>query len=172
LVQTVLDVPAGNQGADAFEKAIEALLTALFYPALSYPEVQFPLHHGRKRVDIKYTNTDQSGFFWWLAQHYPAAHVFVECKNYTGEVANEELDQLSGRFSPTRGQIGMLVCRQFDNKGRFIERCRDTAQDRRGFVIPLDDDDLQTLVAELDAAEPGAVPSFPLLRERFQMLVM
>ena len=87
-----------------------------------------------------------AGFFKWLAAHYAAAHVFVECKNYVGEVGNPELDQLSGRFSPTRGQFGLLVCRRFTDKALFIRRCRDTALDGRGFIIPIDDEDLRGLV--------------------------
>jgi hypothetical protein len=173
LLQNVLAIQPGNDGATAYERAVEALLTALFYPALSYPEFQFPIHNGRKRIDVKFTNTDQAGFFWWLGQHYPAAHIFVECKNYTREVANPELDQLAGRFSPMRGQVGLLLCRNLDDKNLFIQRCRDTALDGHGYIIPLDDDDLQELVAHArEAAEAGNPPTFPLLRERFERLVM
>ena len=170
LLQLVRGLTPGPADATRYEKAIEALLTALFYPSLSYPDVQYEIHDGRKRVDIKYTNTDRTGFFWWLGQHYPAPHVFVECKNYRGEVGNPELDQLSGRFSPTRGQFGILVCRRFDNKHLFIERCRDTARDDRGFIIPLDDDDLAEIVAGVRADSSGS-STLALLRERFERLV-
>ncbi len=171
LLLAVRDVPMGAAGASSYEKAIEALLTALFYPSLTHPDVQFEIHDGRKRVDIKYTNTDQAGFFWWLGQHYPAPHVFVECKNYRGEVGNPELDQLAGRFSPTRGRIGLLVCRHFDDKELFIRRCRDTALDDRGFIIPLDDDDLGELVSAVSETVPSS-SAHCLLRERFERLVV
>lgn len=170
LLQDVSSILPGNAGAAAYERAIEALLTALFYPALSNPDVQFELHEGRKRVDIKFTNSDQSGFFWWLGQHYTAPQVYVECKNYGGQVGNPELDQLAGRFSPSRGKVGLLVCRQFDDKKRFLKRCKDTALDDRGFIIPLDDDDLRALVEHVRDGD-AAIPTFPLLRERFEYLI-
>src|SRR5680860_424485 len=40
------------------------------------------------------------GFFRWLVDHHTAARVIVERKNYSREVANPELDQLTGRFGP------------------------------------------------------------------------
>ena len=67
-------------------------------------------------------------------------HVHVECKNYTGEVANPEIDQLSGRFSNMRGRVGILTCRVLEEN--FIKRCADTFADERGLVIPLEDSDL------------------------------
>ena len=91
-----------------------------------------------REVDITYTNMGPSGFFKWLSANFSAAHVFVECKNYGKELENPELDQLAGRFSPSRGQFGLLVCRTFKNKLKFAARCRDTAVDGRGFIIALD----------------------------------
>jgi hypothetical protein len=145
------------------------LLTAIFYPVLTNPIVQHEIHQGRKRIVVTYTNMAIFGFFKWLATHYPAAHVFVECKNYGREVGNPELDQLSSRFSPTRGQFGLLVCRRFADKNLFMARCRDTAMDGRGFVIPLDDEDLQQL-----ASSRRDNPQFfdlHLLQRRFSDLV-
>jgi len=105
------------------------------YPNLTNPIVQHKIHDGRKRIDITYTNMAVNGFFKWVATHYPAPHIFVECKNYGREVGNPELDQLSGRFSPSRGQIGILVCRSFQNEKRFLKGCADTARDFRGFIL-------------------------------------
>lgn len=170
LVADVVTVATGRPAAGQYEKAIEALLTALFYPVLTNPQVQHQIHGGRKRIDITYTNMASEGFFTWLATHYPAPHVFVECKNYGREIGNPALDQLSGRFSPSRGKFGVLVCRSFQDKELFVRRCRDTALDHRGYVIPLDDDDLARLV---DARKHQ--PEFfelPLFRERFDQLIM
>jgi hypothetical protein len=147
LLGDVIDLSPGRSAADAFNKAVAALLEAVFYPDLDMPTIERPLHAGRKRVDITFANEARANFFRWLATHYHAPYVFVECKNYSSDPANPELDQLAGRFSRDRGTIGFLVCRDFDDKPLFVQRCRDTARDGRGFIIALDDDDLRQIVA-------------------------
>ena len=169
LLRAVTELEPGEKCAAAYEKTVEGLLTALFYPVLTNPVVQHEIHNGRKRIDVTYTNMAITGFFGWLARHFPAAHTFVECKNYGREVGNPELDQLSGRFSPTRGQAGLLVCRHFADKELFLSCCRDTALDQRGFVIPIDDGDLAELV-RARKSDPMFL-SLPLLQRRFQGLI-
>jgi len=175
LLDAVTTVPKGGTAATRYHHAVQDLLTALFYPSLAHPVREQPLHGGRKRVDIRFTNVARHGFFNWLATHYTAPFVYVECKNYTGEVNNPELDQLSGRFSKHRGEVGLLVCRRIKNKDLFMQSCRDTADDGRGFIIALDDNDLRSLVDEARRADDSdgyRVPLFDLLRERFEALVM
>lgn len=146
ILQKVLGVGRGKKGADEYHKAAEDLLTALFYPDLTSPVHEFEIHQGRKRIDIVYQNTAGRGFFAWVAEHYKAPYAVVECKNYKGDPKNPELDQISGRFSHTRGEFGILICRELGDRETFLERCSDTASDGRGFVIPLDDSDLEALV--------------------------
>jgi hypothetical protein len=160
----------GRDDATLYENAIQDLLYALFYPALTHPESQSPIHEGRKRVDIRFTNVATHGFFHWLILHYRAPYIWVECKNYRQEIGNPELDQLSGRFSPVRGQFGLLFCRSFDDKDAFMQRCRDTALDQRGYIVPLDDSDLSLLVDERRDVSQEA--DFELLKDRFERLVM
>lgn len=171
LLRAVTSLPTGNASAETYERAIEALLTALFYPDLVHPIYQHEIHQGRKRIDIKYTNMGGAGFFEWLSKHYTAPQVFVECKNYGNEVANPELDQLSGRFGRSRGDFGILICRRFDNKARFEQRCRDTAFDGRGYILALDDDDLVALVEARKVEEESSYRQYPLLRKRFDTLI-
>jgi hypothetical protein len=145
----------------------------MFYPSLSAPRIESELHQGRKRVDIRYTNNGIGGFFGWAQKNYrPQPYCFVECKNYKGDLKNDALDQISGRFSKTRGTFGLLLCRSFKDKALFIERCRDTAADDRGFVIILDDGDLRTLIEarkQDDADETSQV--FDYITGRFGEIV-
>ena len=78
----------------------------------------------------------------------PCPFIFVECKNYTGEVANPELDQLSGRFSNRRGRVGILACRALDENDAFMKRCADTFEDDRGLIIPITDVDLNQALSK------------------------
>jgi hypothetical protein len=169
LVAAITRVPPGAAGADAFHRAVEALLKALFHPGLAMPRREVRLHGGRKRIDLAFTNQAQSGFFAWVAQHYPAPNIFVECKNYASDPANPELDQLAGRFAPSRGQVGLLVRRTIADRQLFLERCRDTALDHRGYILALDDQDLQTLAAARKADDHAKFRA--LLQERFNALI-
>lgn len=168
LLADVLNIAPGRDTATIYENAIESLMTALFYPNLTSPNIQHEIHDGRKRIDIRYTNMGTSGFFSWLSKHFPSSHVWIECKNYSKKVANPELDQLSGRFSPSRGRVGILACRSYDDKNKFIQRCKDTAKDDRGWIIPLDDDDLRALVESRKTDD--LFEAWTLLARRFESL--
>ncbi len=171
LLKDVIDVEPGRAGADQYHRAIEALFQALFYPALVDPNRESRIHGGRKRIDIRFTNASRQGFFWRVHEHHeiPAGYVVVECKNFSEEVANPEVDQVSGRFSPTRGRLGLLVCRQIEDRDLLIERCKDTASDNRGWVIPLDDEDLGLLVEERKTS-PDSL-TFTRLEELFGQII-
>lgn len=168
LLAAVLGTPPGREGAEDYHVATRDLLAALFYPHLTQPRKEWEIHDGRKRIDIVFTNVASVGFFSWVAQHYSAPHVVVECKNYARDVANAELDQLAGRFSPRRGRVGLLLSRSFENETTFAARCRDTARDGRGFIVHLTDEDLKALV---DEARSSSYPGFRLLRDRFEALL-
>lgn len=173
LIAELVNVPKGTKDADKYEKVIEKIFSALFYPNLTYPIKQARLHEGRKRVDIQYSNEAKDGFFSWISIHQPCSYIFVECKNYTNEVANPEIDQLAGRFSPRRGKVGLLVIRDCENQELLDNRCRDTAQDDRGFMISLTDQDIIRLITDYRTASPFNLErhEYPLLREKFNNLV-
>jgi hypothetical protein len=169
MLREVLEIPAGPKHADLYHKKVEILLSAIFYPALVNPRREFPLHGGRKRVDIAYTNAASSGFFVWLSSHYPSAYVFIECKNYTRPIGNPEYDQLAGRFSPSRGKFGILMYRGYEDKSSVLEACRNAVADQRGFIIALDDSDLSLLVKERkDPVEPIR---FDFLQKKFNEII-
>lgn len=170
LLKRVLEVAPGKPSATKYERAIESLLTAMFYPALSQPTRQHEIHNGRKRIDITYANVAKHGFFDWVGAHFGAPQIAVECKNYVDDPANPEIDQLSGRFSDRRGWVGILVCRQMMDRHLLLQRCKDTANDGRGYILCLDDDDLKRMVAAIEA-DPGGHLAFPLLQGRFNELI-
>lgn len=169
LIKQLRQTNTGTAYASAYHSLTERILSALLYPHLVHPEKEQKIHGGRKRVDIRYTNESKSGFFSWVSQHYVAPFIWVECKNYKDDVGNPELDQLSGRFSTRRGEVGLLLHRKIDNKSLLYQRCKDTATDGRGYIVPIDDDDLIQMIQE--RIDEGANCRFSLLRKLFNQLV-
>jgi len=169
LLNDITSLKPGQEDAASYENSIEKLLSALLYPALSFPVKQDKIHEGRKRIDITYVNDAKDGFFSWVARNHPASHVFVECKNYGKEIGNPEVDQLAGRFSPSRGKLGILVVRSVKDKELLLKRCKDTASDQRGFILILDDSDLSELINQRRALMYGYGET--LLYQQFKALV-
>jgi hypothetical protein len=160
---------AGIRDATAYHNAVMALLTMTMNASWAFPVKEKGIHANRKRIDISYSNVAVDGFFAWLKSNHPAAHIYIECKNLTGDPKNPELDQIGGRFSPSRGKFGLLLCREFVDKDLFWERCKDTAVDDRGWIIPLDDVDLRELVDMV--REPGTdIAQWQFWKTRFDRL--
>jgi hypothetical protein len=144
LINRLQEIPGGTADANTYHNLAIGISTFLFYPDLTNPIKEYEQHEGRKRVDIVFTNAASDGFFHrrLSAPQTRSLSVFFECKNYTREVDNPALDQLSGRFNVRRGHFGVLLCRNMDDRERILAGCRDTAVDGRGYMLPLEDSDL------------------------------
>jgi hypothetical protein len=141
LARSLEEIPPGPAGAADYHRLMVGVIEFLFFPGLLCPRKEVEIHEGRKRIDIVAENGAFAGFFHRLhaVRGLPCAFVPIECKNYRTEVANPELDQLGGRFSPLLGKAGMLFCRHFENRALFVKRCRDTLIADRGLILPFDD---------------------------------
>lgn len=142
LMNSLRAIPAGDRGATDYHNLMIGGTEFIFFPHLMHPKKEREIHQGRKRIDVLFENAASTGIFERMSRirHLPCGYVPFECKNYSTDVANPELDQLAGRFAVNRGKLGFLCCRTFQNRQRFIESCRDTFRDDRGLIIPLDDD--------------------------------
>ena len=172
LIQTLESIPPGAASASKFHNLIIGILELLLYPNLSTPKKERETHEGRKRIDIVFNNSAESGFFFDLPNKnvlLPCPFVYVECKNYTGEVENPELDQLGGRFSNRRGKVGILACRTSDNNELFMKRCADTFEDDRGLVIPITDEDLKRALTDFPKRGVNALEQ--ILQEKYEQIV-
>ena len=107
--------------------------------------VSAPVNEGRKRIDILFDNSAVRGFFARLVHsfHYFAPYISVECKNYSTDPENPELDQLLARLNQKRGRVGILTCRQVQDPDLMLKRCRDVVNDGdKCLIIVLEDRDI------------------------------
>jgi hypothetical protein len=171
LAATLPEIPPGNANADRYHKFIMGALEFIFWPNLIYPAKEHEIHDGRKRIDIVYTNAAQDGFFWraHTAHNIASRLILVECKNYSKDPANPELDQLAGRFAINRGQLGMLLYRTVDDYDRLCARCRDTARDGRGFMLALGDQQVIDFLNIIADGQRAAID--PRLQAIFNRLI-
>lgn len=171
LIRMIDSMPTGQASAGQYHRAVLGVMTAVFYPDLIQPHREAPLNDGRRRADIIYTNASDRGFFSNRRDEgrVNANYVVVECKNYSDDVGNPEVDQLVGRFSDGRGKLGILAYRKSRDEKLLIDRCRDHAKEGRGYVICLSDEDLKALLAFKAALKEDEIQNF-LQRKYFEIL--
>ncbi|MFB5269116.1 hypothetical protein ACE41H_20335 [Paenibacillus enshidis] len=159
LIVSLGNIPIGTKTASEYHKFIKSILEILFYPHLNNPTIEEKLHQGRKRVDIVMNNITQKGFFFRLQEINKifCPYIFIECKNYGKDIANPEIDQLSSRFAFNKGKFGILMCRTIENKDLLYQRCSDTYRDDRGLIIPLDDQDIITMLESIKNNEKDGI---------------
>lgn len=171
LTEALHSMPLGSESASAYHQLMIGILEFLVYPNLSSPKKELEIHEGRKRIDIAFNNSAETGFFFRLPNqaHITCPFVFVECKNYSREVTNPELDQMGGRFSYQRGRFGIIACRSIDNMELFVKRCTDTYTDDRGLIIPIVDEDIFEALANYYKLEYRSLEA--ILERRYRQII-
>lgn len=150
LISTLAKIPTGRKSANAYHHFIMGVITYLFYPDLITPTLEYEIDDGRKRIDIAFSNTADSGFFKDRKDDpfAQAREVTFECKNYADDIANPEIDQMAGRFDPLRGRFGIVTCRTIQNETLARNRCRDVFRKQNGMIFILADADFIELLKE------------------------
>jgi hypothetical protein len=148
LIAELEKIPTGAANASDYHNFIFGVLQAIFYPALHNPVKEQEINEGRKRIDISFSNGAREGFFNDLRSNYEVTcpFIFFECKNYSSDPVNPELDQLQGRFSDKRGEFGAIICRKVQDKATMLKRCKDILNANHGRIFVLDDDDIKHLL--------------------------
>ncbi|NQU06187.1 MAG: hypothetical protein HQ568_08860 [Calditrichaeota bacterium] len=148
LIDALQLVESGRKMANVYERLMLAICEFIFFPNLTRPEKQPDIHEGRKRLDIIMDNSSKSGIFYEISAHgrLPCPRIVIELKNYSEDISNPELDQLSGRFSRERGMLGLSISRNIDNIEYIHKKCHDTLADGRGLILPLDDNDIKEML--------------------------
>jgi hypothetical protein len=171
VLQVLRDIPPGRPNATAYHHFVAGLITYIFYPNLITPTLEFDINQGRKRIDIAFANAADRGFFSDMKRDpfLLAREIMVECKNYTEDLANNEIDQMIGRFDPRRGRLGVIACRAIADPNRLLERCRDMFRAQQGAAIVFTDEDFARLLDIPDIQRGAAVDE--ICREKFRALM-
>ena len=172
LIQKLRETEPGGVHASQYHRLCVGALEFLLYPSLSSPVVEREINEGRKRIDIQFDNAARAGFFYRIHQvsHVPAQFVMVECKNYTNEMENPEVDQLIGRFSVNHGCVGLLLFRRAEDMRRLLARCSDAWLANHHLIIPICDEDLEGMLEGVLEDGSAAVEAF--LNERYRVISM
>lgn len=151
LIEQLKSIRPGNANASEYHITMLCILEFIFYPDLSNPRKEVEVNEGRKRIDIIYNNTSSKGFLYDLYEKYdiPAHFIMVECKNYSNDIGNPELDQLLGRFSKQRGKFGISTSRTAEDYSNLIKRCNDIYRDTDNLIIPLLDKDILYMLEQI-----------------------
>lgn len=144
-------IKSGKEDEDKYQDIILDILIFILGNRVSCPTKEVKIHDGRKRIDIMFLNSSQTGILADIQNIYnlPLYVVIVECKNYSNDLGNPEIDQLSGRFAPRRAKCGFLLYRSIENYELLIKRCQDTYADDRGLIIPICDNDLKQMLESI-----------------------
>lgn len=171
-IDIIANIKPGIAEAVEFHKIIYDSLIYIFNGRLSNPQAESKINNGRKRIDITFKNSDKTGFFNELntLHHFKCPKIFIECKNYGGEIGNPEIDQLQGRFSNQRGIFGILVCRSIRSKKNLLLKCRDVMHDKQSFIIVLEDNDIGYLLKLKESGSEGEIDEF--LGSKIDELIM
>jgi hypothetical protein len=143
-VKALESIPTGARSASDYQSLIVGLLHFLLYPNLSNPVLERPINDGRKRIDISFDNTADKGIFARIRQDpfLVCREVMIECKNYSHDLENPEIDQLIGRFDHRRGRFGIITCRDVKDRKKMLSRCADAFRSQQGVVVILTDLDI------------------------------
>ncbi|HEA46598.1 MAG TPA: class I SAM-dependent methyltransferase [Candidatus Pacearchaeota archaeon] len=138
--------PGGGKKASKYHQLIFNILKIVFENKLKNPKKEFETARGSQRIDIRFTNNHENGFFRRLLEHgLICPNIFFECKNYSDDLKNPEFFQMRCRLNKVRGQFGIIVCRDIKNHLR-IERAQNEARKKDEFFLVLEDKDIQKLI--------------------------
>jgi len=162
----------GKKEATTFHRLAELVLRRAFRGSLDRWETEKEVDEGRGRIDLFARNHAECGFFDRVRDHFGirSPYVSIECKNYTGDVGNAEMNQLSSRLDAKRGQLGLLVCRGIKNPKSCLDRARYFQDKKSEYIIVLTDDDLKQFCAA--SAENDRDATDELMEKKLQALLL
>lgn len=167
LIHRLKSLPSGKENAEEYHRVIFQCLNHIFKESLKRGQKEVRMNEGRKRVDIVFNNQAINGFFAHIVDRYKVfcPKILIECKNYTSDPNNPEVDQLLGRVGNLAGDLGILVCRQVQNHETLQKRCKDALGKREPvYILYFDDNDIIKLINMKGIADEEGIMDYLLTK--------
>jgi len=161
----------GAEAASDYVRRVGRILGTVYREELVDGKLEVEITGGRRRVDIVFRNVAFEGFFAEIqtVHSIEAPRVWIECKNYSKDLGNPEVDQIGGRLGQNQGMFGILSCRSIKDQKLLAARTADVRnRDRKWIVLVTDGDWIEMGQSFLDGDRAGADA---VLRRRFQELL-
>ncbi|WP_375103251.1 DNA cytosine methyltransferase [Paenibacillus sp. RS8] len=148
LIYQIKSIPTGGESANDYHNLIFCCLQYIFGDSLKRGRTEVKLNNSRKRIDIVFDNYAASGFFAHIRDrhHVFCPRIIIECKNYTSDPSNPEVDQLLGRLGEHTGKLGILICREVQDYQKLLNRCKDVLNQFGSYIFFLTDNDIKELL--------------------------
>ncbi|MBT3258190.1 MAG: hypothetical protein HN366_17280 [Deltaproteobacteria bacterium] len=167
--------PLGSGGWVQFENICTDILSFLFVPPLSSPNLQSRTYSGVNRRDAIYPNrnitpntTVNSQNWHHLFLELNARMILVEFKNYDAtEIGHEEVNQTRNYITNPMGRLGIMVCSKTPNEAAHRQRNTVFTQDQK-VILFLNKAHLKEMLAMKERGEDPSDFIIDLV-ERFYM---
>jgi hypothetical protein len=149
LAQALAKIPPGRVEAQDYQQHVKQMLEVIFRGELRKLQTEVRMIGGIKILDIFASNKSKSGFFYSLKRDHGLVcpRIVIECKNYSEDVGNPEVDQVAGRLGPHFGHVGILAYRSLSKPEQLLQKCRLVFNSDKKLIIPLSDKDFESLLA-------------------------
>ncbi|MBB6022426.1 DNA (cytosine-5)-methyltransferase 1 [Paenibacillus sp. JGP012] len=158
-IHQIKSLPRGNGTANNYHELIFQCLNYIFIDSFKRGRSEVQLNNGRKRADIVFDNYATTGFFAHVKDGYQVfcPRIFIECKNYSSDPSNPEVDQLLGRLGNRVGQLGILICREVQDTEKLMNRCKDALYQSGSYIFFLTDKDIIELLRFKEASDEESI---------------
>ncbi len=146
LLSELPQIQSGKKSANVYHDTVFALIEFVFDWALENFEKEFHMDQGRSRIDIIADNYASGSLFSEIRDELNATSIPMECKNYGGDLGNNEFNQLMERLGRKTSRFGILFCRSITDAPAMLKHQGDRWLRQDVLILLIDDELLKTLV--------------------------
>lgn len=145
LLDRLDQIEPGRAGASDYHGCVFELLKFVFDYALVNWDIEYKMDLGLGRIDIMCDNRSNNGVFSETREILSAMSVPIECKNYSGDLSNEEFNQIEQRLGESTSRLGMIYCRSVQDRRSLANQVGVRWLRHKNCILVFDDRDVKTL---------------------------